>query len=149
MDIVSGIAVTLVGVWFLIESLKLDFYVDGVPGPGFFPSVLAIVVIAAGMLLIGTRVARPESEFGEFNAPAPAQLHRSMGIWGALLVTSLLVELIGFLLAMVLLVAAILLVIERRRGISTFAAVILIPLLAYLLFAALLQVPLPTGIFGD
>jgi putative tricarboxylic transport membrane protein len=148
VDIISGMAITIFGVFFLLETLKLDYYTEGVPGPGFFPSVLALVVIATGILLIVTRLGKPEMSFGEFDAPSRQQLNRSMGIWIALLVATLMVELIGFVLAMILLVAAILIGIERRRGITTLATIILIPLFAYLLFAGLLKVPLPTGIFG-
>jgi putative tricarboxylic transport membrane protein len=148
VDIMSGAAVTVFGAFFLIESLQLDYFTEGVPGPGFFPSLLGLVVITTGILLIVTRLVKPERSFGEFNAPSRPQLNRSIGIWITLLVATLMVELIGFVLAMILLVAAILIVIERRRGITALATIILIPLLAYLLFAGLLKVPLPTGIFG-
>jgi hypothetical protein len=50
---------------------------------------------------------------------------------------------------MFLLVAVLLLVIERRRSIGAIVTIVVTPLLAYLLFGALLQVRLPTGLFGD
>jgi hypothetical protein len=50
---------------------------------------------------------------------------------------------------MVVLVAILLLGIERRRGPMTLLTIVVTPLLAYLLFGVLLQVPLPSGIFGD
>ena len=54
----------------------------------------------------------------------------------------------GFPLAMGLTVAAILFGIEGRRGLGAVLTTILIPLLTWLLFGVLLQVPLPTGPFG-
>jgi hypothetical protein len=50
---------------------------------------------------------------------------------------------------MFLLVAVLLLVIERRWSVGTIVTIVLTPVLAYLLFGTLLQVRLPTGLFGD
>jgi putative tricarboxylic transport membrane protein len=148
VDIVGGSIFVVVGAVILFQSLRLDFYAEGVPGPGFFPTVLAIVIAGTGGLLVVTRWGKSGRSFEEFRLPTRREAQRSLGLWGAILAASLLVGVVGFLAAMFLLVAVILLGIEGRRGVATIITIVLTPLLAYLLFGELLQVPLPTGLWG-
>ncbi|MGH3326356.1 MAG: tripartite tricarboxylate transporter TctB family protein [Streptomycetales bacterium] len=148
VDLASGAVFVVFGVFVLIQSLQLDLYVEGVPGPGFFPGLLAVAMALSGALLIVTRRKAASADAEGFTLPSRRQATRSLGLWIAVLVASLLVGVVGFPVAMVLLVAVILLGIERRRGIWTLVTIIAIPLFAWLMFAQLLQVPLPTGVFG-
>jgi putative tricarboxylic transport membrane protein len=149
VDIAAGAIFIVCGVLVLTQSLPLNFYAEGVPGPGFFPTLLAIALGVTGGLLLFTRLRRPEAALGDFALPTRTQAGRSLGMWIAILVAVLAVDVVGFLVAMVLLVAALMLGIERRRSLAAIATIVLTPLLAYLLFAQLLQVPLPAGLFGD
>ena len=149
VDIVSGVIFIACGALVLTRSLPLNFYAEGVPGPGFFPTLLAIALAITGGLLLVTRLRRPEAALGDFELPSGTQSRRSLGLWVAILVAVLAVDVVGFLVAMVLLVAVLMLGIERRRGPAAIATIVLTPVLAYLLFAQLLQVPLPAGLFGD
>jgi putative tricarboxylic transport membrane protein len=149
VDIAAGVIFIACGALVLTESLPLNFYDEGVPGPGFFPTLLAIALAVTGGLLLFTRVRRPEAALGDFTPPSRTQAQRSVGLWIAILVAVLAVGVVGFLVAMVLLVAVLMLAIERRRSPAAIATIVLTPLLAYLLFAQLLQVPLPAGLFGD
>lgn len=148
VDIIAGTIVTVVGVYVLIQSLQLDLYVEGVPGPGFFPTLLAVALTLGGALLVATRLATQQVA-DDFEIPTRGQARRSLGLWAAILVATFLIGLIGFLAAMFLLVAAILLGIEGRRGLGAVATIVATPVLAYLLFGSLLQVPLPTGLLGS
>lgn len=149
VDIVAGIVLVALAGVVLTESLGLQFYSEGVPGPGFFPSLLAIALAFSGALLILMRVRKPAEALPEFERPSRSQARRSIGAWVAMVIAALAINVVGFLVAMVFLVAVLLLWIERRTSLGTFASVVLTPLLAYLLFAVLLQVQLPTGLFGD
>jgi putative tricarboxylic transport membrane protein len=149
IDIAAGVIFILSGVFILTQSLPLNFYAEGVPGPGFFPTLLAIAMAVIGALLVLTRLGRPEGAFGDFTLPSRTHARRSLGLWVAILVAVVLVDVVGFLVAMVFLVAVALIGIERRRGLAAIATIVLAPALAYLLFAQLLQVSLPAGVFGD
>jgi hypothetical protein len=148
IDMGLGAIFVALALFVLIQSLQLDFYVESVPGPGFFPTLLAIALAIAGFILtITSFVGRKDSQ-EEFDAPTRAQVKRSLSVWLAVLVAVLLVPVLGFILSMLFLAAALILGLERKRHLSGIAAVILIPLLAYLLFVALLGVEFPTGVFG-
>ena len=73
---------------------------------------------------------------------------RSLSLWVVVLAGVLLVGPLGFPLAMLLLVGAILFGIERRRNLAAVLTTVLIPVLAWLIFGQLLQVALPMGPFG-
>ena len=148
VDIAAGALFALVGIFVLFHSLQLAFYVEDVPGPGFFPTLLALALTACGAALALAR-ARGSEEDAEFELPTKWQAKRSLGLWVAVLVASILVGIVGFLVAMFFLVAVVLLGIEGRRGIGAIVTIIATPLLAYLLFASLLRVPLPAGVFGS
>ncbi|MGH8869917.1 MAG: tripartite tricarboxylate transporter TctB family protein [Actinomycetes bacterium] len=149
IDIACGALLAVLGGVVLVQSRQLDFYLEGIPGPGFFPSILAVVLTGLGVVLVVTRVRAPRESAREFPLPSRPQATRSLALWAAVLGATLLAGVLGFPLAMLLLVAVILFVIEGRRGIGAVATTIAIPLLAWLLFASLLQVPLPTGPFGS
>ncbi|MQA97698.1 MAG: hypothetical protein GEV11_24875, partial [Streptosporangiales bacterium] len=89
-----------------------------------------------------------EDAEGTAEPPDPGRLARPLGLWAVIFTTSLVVGIVGFPIAMIALVAVVLIVIERRRGIGAIVTIIAIPLSAWLLFAYLLQVPLPAGPFG-
>jgi putative tricarboxylic transport membrane protein len=149
VNIVAGALFIALGALILPESLGMQFYTEGVPGPGFLPTLLAITIAFCGALLIVMTVAKPAEEFSEFERPSRSQARRSWGLWVALLGAVIAVNYLGFLIAMLMLVAVLLLVIEQRRGVGTIITIVVTPLLAYLLFGALLQVRLPTGLFGN
>lgn len=149
VNVVAGAIIIGLSALVLAESLGLQFYEEGVPGPGFFPTLVAVTLAFCGALLVVMSLAKPAREFGEFERPSRFQAQRSLGVWVALLVTVIAVDFLGFLIAMFLIVALLLLVIERRRNMGAIITIVVTPLLAYLLFGVLLQVRLPAGLFGD
>ncbi len=148
-DAICGAVIAAAGVLVLVQSLQMTFYTDGVPGPGFFPALVAVALIVLGAACTVTRLRTAHDAAERFRLPSRQQAGRSLSLWVAILAATLLIEPLGFPLAMLLLVAVILLVIEGRRGLGSVVTVIAIPVLAWLIFAELLQVPLPAGPFGS
>lgn len=148
VDMGLGAIFVAIALFILFQSMQLDFYVDNVPGPGFFPTLLALSLAIAGSILTVTSFLGRKDSQEEFEAPTRAQVKRSLSVWLAVLVAVLLVPVLGFILSMLFLAAVLILGLERKRHIAGIAAVILIPLLAYLLFVVLLGVEFPTGVFG-
>lgn len=148
VDIGVGAVVVAFAIFVLTQSLQLDFYNEGVPGPGFFPSLLAVALAVTGGLLSLTSVLGNKDGGEEFHMPSRGQATRSLSVWLAVAGAVLLVSVAGFILAMLALAVVLVLGLEAKRNLAGIAVVILIPLLTYLLFSVLLSVQLPTGVFG-
>jgi putative tricarboxylic transport membrane protein len=77
-----------------------------------------------------------------------ASWRRPAFLWLAVLACSLLMTVVGFVPAMVLLAGLLLIGMERRRDRLSYVGVVAVPVALYVLFAVLLDVRLPAGLFG-
>lgn len=125
-----------------IEAVRLGFGTMNVPGPGFLPFWLALLLaVTAGIYLV--------SLFGEDPAPVAFWPDRT---WlrpvlsvAIMLLYATLLDRLGFALATLLLFVLWLLVIERERPLLIGLVSVAGTLAAYTIFTVLLKVPLPTG----
>jgi putative tricarboxylic transport membrane protein len=147
VDMGLGVLCVAVGAIMLVQSLKLDFTIEDTPGPGFFPSLLAVALALVGGALAVTSLLSTQPD-DVLDLPARSRLQRSAGLWVFLLASVLLITVVGFMIAMLALVASLIFGLEGKRNLAGVATIILIPLIAYLLFGVLLQVRFPTGVFG-
>jgi hypothetical protein len=149
VDILIGAVSVILAGFVLTQALALDFFQRSeIPGPGFLPVLLAIAIGIVGLAIIATRLAGNDRQFGAFTWPSPSEFGRSLTVWAAFTVSIALMEALGFFVSSALLIAALLLGIERLRSTGAIATVILIPLGCYLLFHVALKVALPVGPWG-
>jgi hypothetical protein len=148
VDIGFGAFVVAVGVLVLSQASGLTFYRDNVPGPGFMPILLAIALVLSGAVLIGTRLRGTDAKFGRAKLPAATPVRKVLGVAVAVFLGVLALTVIGFVPAMILLVAALVLGVEGRRTLPAVLAVFVLPIAVYLLFEELLAIPLPNGPLG-
>lgn len=152
-NLVLGLAVAAVGVVALAGAADLDMFGDHrVPGPGFLPILLAGALLLLGLLLAALTLVRwrvrPAGE--EDRAFEARGLVRAGRVWIGFLVSIPLMALIGFVPAMVILVAYLIFAVERITGVRPVLAAILIPAAIYAIFAFLLGVDLPAAsLFGQ
>lgn len=149
IDVGLGAILVALGIFVLLQSLQLDFYLEGIPGPGFFPTLVAGTLAITGGLLCLSGLFGHKDTSKDFDPPTRSQAKRSLGIWIALVGSVLLVPIAGFVIAMLALVGILIFGLEGKRDLRGLVAVIAIPGLVYLLFVMLLQVQLPTGMFGN
>jgi hypothetical protein len=164
-DVVLGAVVTAVGAAALVLSLKMRFYADHIPGPGFFPTLLTSGLVILGLLLVrqGLKPEAPEvraigavsdvekNRHGKADtdeAAGPFLPKRSVAVMAGYVAAVPLLAFIGFVLTTMLLMAYLLFFVERRRGFGPISAVIVVPIAVYLLFVQLLGIELPVGIIG-
>lgn len=148
---ITGGIVTLIGVVTLVQAVTgLAFFgANGEPGPAFFPSLLSGTLICLGLALALGYVVRPNTWLArEHLTYSGAPLRRAGGVWLALAVAVGLMTTLGFLLTSTLLVAVLVLGLERLRGFRTTATLLALPVGIYVLFSVLLNVRLPIGVFG-
>jgi putative tricarboxylic transport membrane protein len=152
-DFYTGLVTAAIGAAATWDARDLSMFGDhDVPGPGFFPKILAGLLIVLGLLLAGIAVRekpRDSDVVADDTAVTGGESRRRMLRPVAVLIVfgviAPMVAVIGYIPAMVLLVLVVLYGIERRRDFRTLLPALLIPVATYVLFAHLFAIPLPSG----
>ena len=136
---------------FLAFALAYTLLAFGLPmmvesnqiGPGFFPRILGVMLIAASLYALVRDVREPADD------------DASSDYWGTLaLVTAIMVafvamlSVVGALAAMMLFMFVTLYVLNREGMITNVLLSILLPVSLYLMFDVWLNTTLPQGIFA-
>lgn len=168
-DVVAGTVVAVLGAFALVTALNLAFLSDsGVPGPGFFPTLLSGLLVVLGVVLGATRAlawqrrgrARGDGDVdpdpsGRPSAGEPAAADSPSGrskvlragtVWVCFLVAVPILTFLGFVPAMAILIALLLFGVERRLNWRSLVVAVVVPVGVYELFVHLLGIPLPTGV---
>jgi putative tricarboxylic transport membrane protein len=146
---------TAIGVFLIIFSAAVLWHVqsfpsldNGYPGPSLFPSVLAVLFILCGIGLIiqGVKAREKLLKFDTGSLTLPGLLNIFF-VLGAIVSYILLAEYIGFLIFSF----AVLLILMRWLKVKALSSVLMavgVTLVIYILFAKILLVPLPWGLWG-
>lgn len=144
----AGLLLVL-GLYIVWTAIEYGYMRAAVPGPGFFPFWVGLGLAglsAANLVRSATGRTALDTRFDL------ATLYKALGILTAVTAFLLLAPWLGMLAGSALLVPAIAFAIRprwTRRLAATVAALALaFPVIAYLLFAVYLRVPLMTGVFG-
>jgi hypothetical protein len=142
-DRATGAALVLLALGVVVESRALPLGSLRNPGPAYMPVVLALLLLGFGILLValGGRAA-PLAVAGW------TDWRHAAAILGSCVFAALALERIGYRLTIVLVVAFLLGVMERRHPLATLAFALALALGSFLLFATILKVPLPRGPLG-
>jgi putative tricarboxylic transport membrane protein len=145
-EVVPGIIVSAIGGAMLIGSRKLAYLQEGVPGPAFLPVWLSICLIIFGIILFIKGIRPGPVQLAEVPWPERTGWRRNGLMIGALAVSFLLFEWLGFVVTTTLFMA----VVAFGLGVRSWGMLLSLPLLSagllYGIFAVLLRVPLPKGI---
>ncbi|AGA68322.1 Tripartite tricarboxylate transporter TctB family [Desulfitobacterium dichloroeliminans LMG P-21439] len=143
---IASIIIFLFGLLVFIGAQKLDYILKGIPGPGFLPRWVALLIMILALVPFIKSFTKHEVE-GE--QPFKFAEFKNAGIIiGSAVAVMLLTKFIGLSLAIGLMAG----VIAKFTGPTSWKKVIAItvvtPVAAFVLFDIILSVPLPTGIFG-
>jgi putative tricarboxylic transport membrane protein len=131
--------------WHVQSFPSLD---NGYPGPALFPSVLAVLFILCGVVLIFQGVRQREKLLRfDTGTLTVSGLLNIVFVLGAIVCYIFLAETIGFLIFSF----AVLMVLMKWlkvKTLSSIAMAVVVTLVIYLLFAKVLLVPLPWGLWG-
>ena len=131
--------------WHVQSFPSLD---NGYPGPALFPSVLAVLFILCGIGLIiqGIRHREKLLKF-ETGSLTLSGLLNILFVLGTIVCYIFLAEYIGFLIFS----SVVLLILMKWLKVKTLSSIVMsagVTLVIYLLFAKVLLVPLPWGLWG-
>ena len=134
--------------FFAYESFQLSLSDSLGPGPGFFPFWLAVlgILLTAGLL---AQLYLDRVDLGPVILEFDRAGMRSVAlVLTGLIVATALLEVIGFRLAMLLLVAFVLAVLGVRRWVVIAICAVVGSFGVFHVFFDLLKVALPVGVFG-
>lgn len=129
------------GVAVMIGSARLRLGTPMEPQPGFFPFTAgAILIVLCAILFIKAFSGRSEG------AEAFGELWRPVILIIGLLTYSVVLDVLGYVIATILLSAVVLRVLDTKMGWKLAAISLFLSIGTYLLFDRLLDVSLPGGI---
>jgi putative tricarboxylic transport membrane protein len=143
IDRVSGAFLTLLGLFVVWERRVLPLGTASHPGPGYFPLLLAILLIVLGAILIARG-----KDAAKIRALSWPEAPHAVAILGCCLFISLFMETIGYRLTLLLTLGFLFGVVERIKVWLTLALTLGFSLGTFWLFDSLLRVPLPRGGWG-
>jgi putative tricarboxylic transport membrane protein len=144
MDRIAGGIILVIGMAIIWQATRLHIGNFTVPGPGFFPLLLGIVVVLLSVCLI----VFAEETGGDKSSFSWGNLKRVASVFGVLLFYGAVLELVGFLIASFVLLLYLSLVIGKQRIAGALLRAVIMTGLSYLLFDVVLKTQLPKGIIG-
>ena len=142
-DRVAGAGLALVALGVIWENRKLPMGTFHEPGPGYMPFLLAILLLFFSILILVAAGGTPR--LGEM---AWTEWRHAAAILGVCFFAGLALERLGFRLTLVVALAFLLKIVERKGWVSTAAFALGMAFGTFYLFETLLRVPLPRGPFG-
>ena len=164
-DVAFGTVVVVVAAAVLVMAWQMPFYLNNVPGPGFLPRIVASILLLLGVILViqSLRPVIPEVRAVGAVTPIEAKTHgkpepvektqdffpkRTVAVFLGYVVSVPLFAVIGFVLTGMLLMAYLLLYVEKRRHYAAYIAIVAVPIAIYLLFVQVLSIELPNGLLN-
>jgi putative tricarboxylic transport membrane protein len=142
-DHVSGLVFVAVAAIIAWENRAYPLGTLSAPGPGYMPLALAVALGAFGLIIALRGGASPL-----LNSLDWSEARRGIVVLIACGVATFTLERIGYRLSMIVLLAFMLGVVERKRPLPTLLVAFGFAFISYFMFATLLKVQLPTGPWG-
>jgi len=148
-DFLSSCFLFCLGLFLAVQSTRLLVWGKEGPGPGFFPLLVAIIIVGISIsIVIETRSfvrAKAPEKISESQREEVVSIFKvaSYAILTALYGIS--VEKVGFLLSSVIFLFLMLKYVEKQRWKTTLLVTFVCIFASYLLFVYFLRVPLPQG----
>ena len=143
VDRIAGVALVLFGLLTMWESRAFPLGSFHRPGPAYMPVLLAslLVIFGVAVVAMGGRARRP----AEVGWP---EWRHAVAIFAACAFAAGGLERLGYRITMALVVAFLLVVVERKGWALSLALTLVMAWGSFFVFDTLLRVPLPRGPFG-
>jgi putative tricarboxylic transport membrane protein len=140
-DILGSLILIFAGIMVIIGSIGLRLGTPTEPQPGFLPFVSAIILIILSLILLIQAFHGSSTGF-----QTVGELWRPLLLTVGLLFYSIVLDLLGYVIATIILSAVILRVLDTRTWWKVAAVSLALSIGSYVLFDGLLGVTLPHGI---
>jgi putative tricarboxylic transport membrane protein len=143
VDRVAGVALMVIGLVTIWESRVFPLGSLHRPGPAYMP-----VVLAALLILFGAAVFAMDARVRRLAEVGWPEWRHALAIFGACAFAAWGLERLGYRLTMAVVVAFLLLVVERKGWALGLTLTVAMAWGSFFVFDTLLRVPLPRGPFG-
>jgi len=147
---IISIALLAFSLIYFFSTLKLKMGTPKVPGPGFIPAFIGVLLVlsTAFQLFRVFRSIPSKGKPDDFTQPEETKNYKSIfGIVACTLVYPFILETAKFLISTFLVSFLMLFLLKPRRYTSSFFLAMGISILSFLIFSRLLGVGLPSGYF--
>ena len=142
-DQIAGLMISLAGAYAGWETLKLPLGSLDNPGPGYMPLILSVLLFALGLIVASA--GGKSQPLAEIRWP---ELRHAFAIFGTCVFAALAIEPLGYRLTVAVMLIFLVGVIEKKPPLAVILVSAGMAIGSYWLFATLLKVPLPPGLFG-
>jgi len=142
-DQITGAALAVVGALVALQSWQYPIGSLAEPGAGYLPFALGIALGVFGALIVAAGGRSPPFRWERFGDGL-----KGLAILAGLAFAALALERLGYRITIAVLLLYYLGVVERRAWITTLVLTVVVSLGSHYVFARLLRVPLPIGVFG-
>ena len=142
-DQIAGLMISLDGAYAGWETLKLPLGSLDNPGPGYMPLILATLLVILGLVVASA--GGKSQPLAEIRWP---ELRHAFAIFGTCVFAALAIEPLGYRLTVAVMLIFLIGVIEKKPPLAVILVSAGMAIGSYWLFATLLKVPLPPGLFG-
>ena len=143
-DHVAGAAFVVFGGIIIALSGDLPTGQLSMPGSGFLPKIVAVLMIVFGLALLF----RANAESTPLSEVSWSDGNHALMVIAITAAAIALYTKLGFIITMILMMASLLIIIERKNPLRAAAYSIAVVMVAYVCFAFLLKSPLPLSPFS-
>jgi putative tricarboxylic transport membrane protein len=151
IDLISGLVILIIATLYLRTADKLAFWKGKTLGPGFFPFLLGIALVALTiLLLINTILAYKKNSLSppEGFFPSRSGGLKLLYVIVALVLYVLTFQPLGYVLSTLLFLSVLFFAWDARKPWLAIAMAAVTVLCSYVVFDLLLKVQLPRGFLG-
>ena len=143
---IASLIIIIFGLYIIYEANKMDYMVDGTPGPGFLPLWLGIAICLVALIPFGRTFTRFASKLD--NPFQKDNFKIFFVVIGCAIAMIFVTQITGMLVALGLMVGTIAKLLGTQSWKKVIGLTIFTPVLLFGIFKVILDVPLPKGIFG-
>jgi len=145
-DRVLSALVLILGTYIVFKARELQYYLDGIPGPGFTPFWVGVTLIGLAVLIF---IGSYRGEISKIASPfSKKNILQMLAVIGASLLVAVTTTFLGLLVSLGLLSGYLTWFYGLRRWQSVLLTAVLVPLVLYLVFTVGLDVRFPSGILS-